>query len=38
MPITNKIVVGRPEEKKLVGRPGRSWEGNIKTILKELGW
>jgi hypothetical protein len=30
--------VGRPEGKKLLGRPRRMWEDNIKMDLRELGW
>jgi hypothetical protein len=28
-------LVGKPEGKRLLGRPGRSWESSIKTKLKE---
>jgi hypothetical protein len=32
---TSKILVGKPEEKRPVGRPGRRWEANIIMNLKE---
>jgi hypothetical protein len=28
--------VGKPEEKRLLGKPRRRWEDNIKTDLKKL--
>jgi hypothetical protein len=31
-------VVGRPEGKRPLGRPRRSWEDNIKMDLQEVGW
>jgi hypothetical protein len=30
-----KILVGKPEGKRPLGRPRRRWEDNIKWILKE---
>jgi hypothetical protein len=33
-----KILVGKPEEKRPLGRPRRRWEDGIKTDLKEIGW
>jgi hypothetical protein len=33
-----RILVGKPEGKKPLGRPGRRWVGNIKTDLRERGW
>ena len=30
-------LVGKPEGKKPLGRPKRSWEGTIKTDLQEVG-
>ena len=27
--------MGRPERKRLLGRPGRRWEGNIKMIFRK---
>jgi len=31
-----KILVGRPEGKRLVGRSRRRWEDNVATHLKEI--
>jgi hypothetical protein len=33
-----RILVGRPEGKKTLGRPRRTWEDNIKMDLQEVGW
>jgi hypothetical protein len=33
-----RILVGRPEGKRPLGRPRRKWEGNIKMDLQEVGW
>jgi hypothetical protein len=33
-----RILVGKPEGKKPLGRPRRSWEDNIKIDLREIGW
>ena len=30
-----RVLVGKPEEKRLFGRPRRRWEGNIKMDLQE---
>jgi len=32
-----KILVGRPEGKRSLGRPRRRWEDNIRMKLKETG-
>jgi hypothetical protein len=32
------ILVGRPEGRRPLGRPRRTWEDNIKTDLREVGW
>jgi hypothetical protein len=32
------ILVGRPEGKRLLGRPRRRWEDNIKLYLREIGF
>jgi hypothetical protein len=32
-----KVLVGRPERKRPVGRPRRKWEDNIKMDLREIG-
>jgi hypothetical protein len=33
-----KILVGKPEGKRPLGRPSRRWEDNIKIDLTEIGW
>jgi hypothetical protein len=33
-----KILVGRPEGRRPLGRPRCRWEDNIKMGLKEVGW
>ena len=30
------VLVGKPEEKRLLGRPRRGWENNIKMDLQEV--
>jgi hypothetical protein len=32
-----RILVGRPEGKRPLGRPRRTWEDNIKMDLREIG-
>jgi hypothetical protein len=32
-----RVLVGRPEGKRPLGRPGRRWEDNIKMDLREGG-
>jgi len=32
-----RVLVGKPEEKRLLGRPRRRWEDNIKMDLQEVG-
>jgi hypothetical protein len=32
------ISVGKPERKRLAGRPRRRWEDNNKMDLREIGW
>ena len=32
-----KVLVGKPESKRLLGRPRRRWEDNIKMDLREVG-
>lgn len=32
-----KIVVGKPEARRLLRRSKHTWEGNIKMALKEIG-
>jgi hypothetical protein len=33
-----RILVGKPEGKRPLGRPRRKWEDNIKMDLREIGW
>jgi hypothetical protein len=33
-----RILVGRPERRKQLGRPRHRWEDNIKMDLQEVGW
>jgi hypothetical protein len=33
-----RILVGKPEEKRLLRRPRRRWVDNIKTDLREIEW
>jgi len=33
-----RILVGKPEGKRPLGKPRRRWEGNIKMDLQEVGW
>jgi hypothetical protein len=35
---TYRILVGKPEGKRPLRRPGRRWEDNIKMDLREIGW
>jgi hypothetical protein len=32
-----RVLVGKPEGKRPLGRPRRRWEDNIKTDLREVG-
>ena len=32
-----RVLVGKPEGKRLLGRPRRRWEDNIKMNLQEVG-
>ena len=32
-----RVLVGKPEGKRPMGRPRRRWEGNIKMDLQEVG-
>jgi hypothetical protein len=36
--IVYRALVGKPEEKRPLGRPRRRWEYNIKFDLQELEW
>jgi hypothetical protein len=33
-----RILVGKPEGKRPLGRPRRRWVDNIKMVLREIGW
>ncbi|KAJ4428425.1 hypothetical protein ANN_24462 [Periplaneta americana] len=33
-----RVLVGRPERKRPLGRPRRRWEDNIKMALREVGY
>ena len=33
----HKVLVGKPEGKRPLGRPRRRWEDNIKMALQEVG-
>jgi hypothetical protein len=33
-----RILVGKPEGKRPLGRPTRRWVDNIKIDLREIGW
>jgi hypothetical protein len=33
-----KILVGKPERRRPLGRPRRRWVENIKMDLREIGW
>jgi hypothetical protein len=33
-----RILVGKPEGKRPLGRPRRRWEDNIKMDVREIGW
>jgi hypothetical protein len=35
---TYRVLVGIPEEKRPLRRPGRRWDDNIKMDLPEVGW
>ena len=34
----HRLLVGKPEGKRPLGRPRRKWEYNIKMDLQEVGW
>jgi hypothetical protein len=34
----HRILVGKPEVKRPLGRPRRGWVGNIKMDFREIGW
>jgi hypothetical protein len=33
-----KVLVGKPEGKRSLGRPSRGWEDGIRMDLMETGW
>jgi hypothetical protein len=33
-----RVLLGRYEGKKALGRPGHKWDDNIKIYLQEVGW
>jgi hypothetical protein len=33
-----KVLMGKPEEKRPLGRPRRRWEDGIRMDLRETGW
>jgi hypothetical protein len=33
-----RVLVGKPEGKRPLGRPRRRWDDNIKMDLQEMGW
>jgi hypothetical protein len=35
--VVYRVLVGRPEGKRPLGRPRRRWEGNIRMDLREIG-
>ena len=36
--VTYRVLVGKPEEKKSLGRPRDRWEDNIKISVQEREW
>jgi hypothetical protein len=37
-PFAYKILVGRPEGRRPLGRPRRRWQDNITMDLQDVGW
>jgi hypothetical protein len=35
---SHRILVGKPEGKRPLGRPRRRWVDNIKIDIREIGW
>jgi hypothetical protein len=33
-----KVLIGKPEGKRPLGRPRRRWEDGIRMYLREIGW
>jgi len=36
--VVHRVLVGKPEGKRPLGRPKHRWEDNIKMNLQEVGW
>jgi hypothetical protein len=36
--VVHRVLVGKPEEKRPLGRPRRRWEDNIKMDIQEVVW
>jgi hypothetical protein len=36
--VAYRTLVGKPERKRLLGKPRRRWVDNIKMDLREIGW
>jgi hypothetical protein len=36
--VAYRVLVGKPEGKKPLGKPRRKWEDNIMMDLQEVGW
>jgi hypothetical protein len=36
--VVYRVLVGKPEYKRPLGRPRHRWEDNIKMDLQEVGW
>ena len=34
----DRVLVGKPEGKRPLGRPMRQWEDNIKMDIQKVGW
>jgi hypothetical protein len=34
----HKVLVGKPEGKRPLGRPRRKWEDGVRTDVTEIGW
>jgi hypothetical protein len=34
----HRVLMGKPEGKRPLGRSGRRWEDNIKTYIQKVGW
>jgi hypothetical protein len=36
--VAYRVLLGRPDRKRPLGRPRRRWEDNIKMNIQEVGW